>query len=63
LIAAGAPISTIGTISLVVTIAGVAGALALWRIALAVRANFLFERPTAFWIAPKKPQATLQPAE
>jgi uncharacterized membrane protein YcfT len=56
-------IHDIGTISLVVTIAGVAGALALWRIALAVRANFLFERPTAFWIAPKKPQATLQPAE
>jgi uncharacterized membrane protein YcfT len=56
-------IHDIGTISLVVTIAGVVGALALWRIALAVRANFLFERPTAFWIAPKKPQATLQPAE
>jgi uncharacterized membrane protein YcfT len=56
-------IHDIGTISLVVTIAGVAGALALWRIALAVRANFLFERPTAFWIGPKKPQATLQPAE
>jgi uncharacterized membrane protein YcfT len=56
-------IPDIGAISLIVTIAGVAGALALWRMALAVGANFLFERPAAFWIAPKKPQATLQPAE
>ena len=56
-------IHDIGTISLVVTIAGVAGALALWRIALAVRANFLFERPTAFWIVPKKRGAVLAPAE
>jgi uncharacterized membrane protein YcfT len=56
-------IPDIGTISLVVTIVGVAGALALWRIALKVGANFLFERPAAFWIAPKRPQAVLQPAE
>jgi hypothetical protein len=26
----------------------------IWRLALALRANFLFERPEAFWIAPKK---------
>ena len=56
-------IHDIGTISLIVTLAGVAGALALWRIALAVGANFLFERPAAFWIAPKKPRTTLQAAE
>jgi uncharacterized membrane protein YcfT len=56
-------ISDIGTISLIVTIAGVLGALAIWRIALAAGANFLFERPAAFWIAPKKPRATLQAAE
>ena len=37
-----------------VTIAGVFGALAIWRVALAAGANFLFERPAAFWIAPKK---------
>ena len=49
-------IHDIGTISLIVTIAGVLGALAIWRIALAAGANFLFERPAAFWIAPKKPQ-------
>jgi uncharacterized membrane protein YcfT len=56
-------IHDIGTISLIVTLVGVVGALALWRIALLVGANFLFERPTAFWIAPRKPQATLQAAE
>jgi uncharacterized membrane protein YcfT len=56
-------IHDIGTMSLIVTIAGVVGALALWRIALAVGANFLFERPAAFWIAPKKAGVALQPAE
>ena len=56
-------IHDIGTISLIVTIAGVVGALALWRMALAARADFLFERPAAFWIAPKKTRATLQAAE
>jgi len=53
----------IGTASLIVTVAGVAGALAIWRIALALHANFLFERPDAFWIAPKKSGAVLQAAE
>ena len=56
-------IHDIGTISLVVTGVGVVGALAIWRIALKTGANFLFERPAAFWIVPKKPQAALQPAE
>ena len=56
-------IPDIGLISLVVTIAGVTGALAIWRVAIALRANFLFERPQAFWIAPRKPRAKLQPAE
>jgi uncharacterized membrane protein YcfT len=56
-------IHDIGTISLVVTIAGVVGALALWRIALTAGANFLFERPAAFWIAPKKPGRALHAAE
>jgi uncharacterized membrane protein YcfT len=53
----------IGTVSLIVTIAGVVGALLIWCVALAAGANFLFERPAAFWIAPKKPHATLQAAE
>ncbi len=52
----------IGTISLIVTVTGVFGALAIWRIALWTGATFLFERPAAFWIAPRK-RATLQAAE
>jgi uncharacterized membrane protein YcfT len=58
-----APFMDIGTVSLLVTVAGVLGALAIWWAALAVHANFLFERPEAFWIAPKKPHTTLQAAE
>jgi len=53
----------IGTVSLLVTVAGVLGALAIWRLALAIGADFLFERPSVFWVAPKKPGASLQPAE
>jgi uncharacterized membrane protein YcfT len=53
----------IGTIALLVTVCGVLGALVIWKLALMVHANFLFERPTAFWIAPKKKSATLQAAE
>jgi uncharacterized membrane protein YcfT len=56
-------IADIGAVSLIVTIAGVAGAVIIWRLALALRANFLFERPDAFWIAPKKAAPALQPAE
>jgi uncharacterized membrane protein YcfT len=56
-------IHDIGTTSLIVTLAGVFGSLAIWRIALAAGANFLFERPAAFWIAPKKPRRALQAAE
>ena len=56
-------IADIGMVSLIVTIVGVAGALAIWRVALALHANFLFERPDAFWIAPKKAGPALQAAE
>ncbi|MHC2338333.1 acyltransferase family protein [Bradyrhizobium sp. USDA 4454] len=56
-------IPDIGLISLIVTVAGVAGSLLIWRLALAVRANFLFERPDAFWIVPKKAAPALQAAE
>jgi uncharacterized membrane protein YcfT len=55
--------SYVGTVSVMVTAMGVAGALAIWQAALAVKANFLFERPDAVWIAPKKPAARLQAAE
>jgi uncharacterized membrane protein YcfT len=57
-------IPDIGLVSLIVTIAGVAGALAIWRAALALRGNFLFERPDTFWIAARKPRGpVLQAAE
>jgi uncharacterized membrane protein YcfT len=56
-------IHDIGTMSLIVTVAGVAGALAIWWTARGTRMNFLFERPAAFWIVPKKPRAELQAAE
>jgi uncharacterized membrane protein YcfT len=55
-------IADIGTVSLIVTLVGVAGALLIWQIALRLRANFLFERPDAFWIAPRKLKPTLHAA-
>jgi uncharacterized membrane protein YcfT len=56
-------IHDVGTISLIVTVAGIVGAIAIWRAAIAVGANFLFERPAAFWIVPQKARPTLQAAE
>ncbi|UWU69693.1 acyltransferase family protein [Bradyrhizobium sp. NC92] len=56
-------IADIGTVSLLVTVAGVLGALAIWQGALRLGAHFLFERPDAFWIAPRKTGAVLQAAE
>jgi uncharacterized membrane protein YcfT len=45
-------IADVGVVALIVNIAGVLGAIAIWRLALLARATFLFERPAAFWIAP-----------
>jgi uncharacterized membrane protein YcfT len=56
-------IHDIGLISVIVTAVGVAGALLIWRAALWAQANFLFERPDAFWIAPRKAAPKLQAAE
>jgi uncharacterized membrane protein YcfT len=56
-------IHDIGTISLLVTIAAIFGALAIWWMTRGTRANFLFERPAAFWIAPRKAGPALQAAE
>ena len=56
-------IPDIGMVSLIVTVAGVVGALLIWRVALWAHAYFLFERPDAFWIAPKKAGPALQAAE
>jgi uncharacterized membrane protein YcfT len=54
-------IHDIGVVSLIVTAAGVFGALAIWWAARGTRFDFLFVRPARFWIAPR-PMA-LQPAE
>jgi len=56
-------IPDVGIMSLVVTLVALVGALAIWRVALKMVAHFLFERPDAFWIAPKKAGAALQAAE
>jgi uncharacterized membrane protein YcfT len=56
-------IPDVGLMSLTVTLLALFGALAIWQIALKAGANFLFERPDAFWIAPKKPASALQAAE
>jgi uncharacterized membrane protein YcfT len=55
-------ITDIGTVSLIVTICGVAGALALWWGARNTAFRFLFDRPATFWLTPK-PRVTLQAAE
>jgi uncharacterized membrane protein YcfT len=54
-------IGDIGVVSLIVTTAGVLGALAIWWAARGTRFDFLFVRPARFWIAP--PREALQPAE
>ena len=56
-------IHDVGAMSLTVTLLALFGALAIWQIALKLGANFLFERPDAFWIAPKKAGPSLQAAE
>jgi hypothetical protein len=56
-------IGDIGTVSLLVTIAGVVGALAIWVAANRLGLKFLFERPAMFWIAPKQRPTRLQAAE
>lgn len=56
-------IADIGLVSLIDTIAGVLGALAMWWGAKRAGLNFLFERPEMFWIAPKKRAVALQAAE
>src|SRR6195256_125053 len=54
-------IGDVGVVSLIVTVAGVLGALAIWWAARGMRLDFLFERPARFWLTPKP--AALQPAE
>ena len=56
-------IPDIGLVSLIDTVAGVTGALAIWWGAKRAGLNFLFERPAMFWIASKQKRAVLQAAE
>jgi uncharacterized membrane protein YcfT len=46
-------IPDVGAMAIVVTAAGVVGALAMWWAARNIRANFLFERPNMFRITPR----------
>jgi hypothetical protein len=55
-------ITDLGTISLIVTAAGVIGPLVLFWIVRGTRFRFLFERPARFWLTPQ-PRPALQPAE
>jgi uncharacterized membrane protein YcfT len=55
-------ITDIGTISAIVTLAGVLGALAMYFVARQTFARFLFERPKAFWLAARK-RVALAPAQ
>jgi uncharacterized membrane protein YcfT len=55
-------IPDIGTMSLIVTLAGVIGSLLLYWLVRGTTLRFLFERPAAFWLT-AKPRAALQPAE
>ena len=55
-------VADVGTMSLLVTAAGVLGALAMWWAARATGATFLFERPDRLRIAPR-PRLAMQPAE
>ena len=57
-------ISDIGTISAIVTLAGLFGALILYWVVRHTPLRFLFERPELFRIAPKKRKKLpkLQPA-
>jgi uncharacterized membrane protein YcfT len=55
-------IDDIGTISTLVTLAGIVGALAWFWAVRGTALHFLFERPERLWLAPKK-RFALQPAE
>ena len=55
-----AVLGDIGVISLIVTAAGVLGALAMWWATRGTRLDFLFVRPARFWLTPR---LALQPAE
>jgi uncharacterized membrane protein YcfT len=52
----------VGAMALIVTLAGITGALAIWWGVRNTRLSFLFERPEAFKL-PRRPAFAMQPAE
>jgi uncharacterized membrane protein YcfT len=56
-------VSDVGTVSVLVTAAGVIGSLGLFWLARASGLRLLFERPRRFWLTPRAPALRLQPAE
>jgi uncharacterized membrane protein YcfT len=57
-------LADVGSMSVVITTAGVIGALALFWVTRGTWAKFLFERPAIFWLTAKPaPKLALQPAE
>jgi uncharacterized membrane protein YcfT len=57
-------ITDVGSMSVLITAAGVLGSLAMFWAARGTWAKFLFERPAMFWLTPKPaPKLALQPAE
>jgi uncharacterized membrane protein YcfT len=62
LLVKSAVLADVGVMSVIVTVAGVIGSLALFWSVRGTALRFLFERPQAFWLTPK-PRLTLQPAE
>jgi uncharacterized membrane protein YcfT len=58
------PIADVGSMSVIITVAGVLGSLAMFWATRGTWAKFLFEWPAIFWLTPKPaPKLTLQPAE
>jgi uncharacterized membrane protein YcfT len=56
-------IADVGTISAIVTLAGVLGSIVLFWAVRHTWFRFLFQRPKRFWLAPEKPRLAMQPAE
>jgi uncharacterized membrane protein YcfT len=56
-------LSDVGSMSVVITAAGVIGSLALYWATRGTLGAFLFERPRLLWLTPKAPKLALQPAE
>jgi len=57
-----AVIADVGVMAIVITTAGVVGSILMWWAVRNTRANFPFERPALFRIAPSQ-SAALQPAQ